>query len=112
MQLPGLRQIDDPAQADGQQVANIADPQGDAITRLAWTQTRPGGEIIGSVLPFIAVAVAGFALLAGLMILYMRRATEAIMAGETQLRHLALHDPVCGLPILYLPCCPVLSRPN
>jgi diguanylate cyclase len=28
----------------------------------------------------------------------MRRATEAIMAGETQLRHLALHDPVCGLP--------------
>ena len=32
------------------------------------------------------------------MILYMRRATEAIMAGETQLRHLALHDPVCGLP--------------
>ena len=53
---------------------------------------------MGSVLPFIAVAVAGFALLAGLMILYMRRATEAIMAGETQLRHLALHDPVCGLP--------------
>ena len=98
LQLPGLRQIDDPAQADGQQVANIADPQGDAITRLAWTQTRPGGEIMGSVLPFIAVAVAGFALLAGLMILYMRRATEAIMAGETQLRHLALHDPVCGLP--------------
>jgi len=36
------------------------------------------------------------------MILYMRRATEAIMAGETQLRHLALHDPVCGLPILFL----------
>jgi sensor domain CHASE-containing protein len=58
LQLPGLRQIDDPAQADGQQVANIADPQGDAITRLAWTQTRPGGEIMGSVLPFIAVAVA------------------------------------------------------
>jgi hypothetical protein len=58
LQLPGLRQIDDPAQADGQQVANIADPQGDAITRLAWRQTRSGGEIMGSVLPFIAVAVA------------------------------------------------------
>jgi diguanylate cyclase (GGDEF)-like protein len=96
--LPGLRLIDDPAQADGQQVANIADPNGEAVTRLAWTQTRPGGAILGSVLPFVAVAVAGFALLAGLMILYMRRATDAIMAGETQLRHLALHDPVCGLP--------------
>jgi diguanylate cyclase (GGDEF)-like protein len=98
LQLPGLRQIDDATQAGGQQVADIADPQGEPLVRLAWTQTRPGGEIVGRVLPFIAVAVAGFALLAGLMILYMRRATEAIVSGETQLRHLALHDPVCGLP--------------
>ena len=98
LQLPGLRQIDDAKQAGGQQEADIADPQGEPLVRLAWTQTRPGGEIVGRVLPFIAVAVAGFALLAGLMILYMRRATEAIVSGETQLRHLALHDPVCGLP--------------
>ena len=28
----------------------------------------------------------------------MRRTAEKIAAGETQLRHLALHDPVCGLP--------------
>jgi diguanylate cyclase (GGDEF)-like protein len=98
LQLPGLRQIDDPKQAGGQQVADIADLQGEPLVRLAWTQTRPGGQIVDRVLPFIAVAVAGFALLAGLMILYMRRATEAIVSGETQLRHLALHDPVCGLP--------------
>jgi diguanylate cyclase (GGDEF)-like protein len=98
LQLPGLRQIDDPKQAEGQQVADIADQQGEPLVRLAWTQTRPGGQIVDRVLPFIAVAVAGVALLAGLMILYMRRATEAIVSGETQLRHLALHDPVCGLP--------------
>src|SRR5262249_30604398 len=61
LQLPGLRQIDDANQADGQQVADITDPQGDTLVRLAWTQARPGGEIVGRVLPFIVIAVAGFA---------------------------------------------------
>ena len=44
------------------------------------------------------MALAGFALLVGLVMRYMRRTAEAIAAGESQLRHLALHDPVCGLP--------------
>jgi len=59
---------------------------------------RPSGQIVGYVLPFIALAIAGFAVLVGLMVRHMRRTEHAIAAGETQLRHLALHDPVCGLP--------------
>jgi diguanylate cyclase (GGDEF)-like protein len=53
---------------------------------------------VQSVIPFIAVALAGFAILAGLVLRYMRRTAETIAAGETRLRHLAMHDPLCGLP--------------
>jgi diguanylate cyclase len=76
----------------------LSDVHGDTVAELVWKPSRPGGQIAGSILPFIAVALGGFALLIGLMLRYMRRTAEEIRAGESQLRHLALHDPVCGLP--------------
>src|SRR5215472_14307026 len=51
-----------------------------------------------SVVPFVAVALAAFALLIVFIMRHMQRTTAAIAAGERQLRHLAMHDPVCGLP--------------
>ena len=74
------------------------DPRGHAIARFAWTPKQPGAEIVSSVVPFITVALAGFALLAAFVLRYMRRTAAAIAAGETRLRHLAMHDPLCGLP--------------
>jgi diguanylate cyclase len=97
LQLARLRQIDR-VPLRGQHGIEFADAQGNAIARFAWEPTRPGGKILGSVLPFIAVALGGFALLVGLVLRYMRRTAEEIRAGESQLRHLALHDPICGLP--------------
>jgi diguanylate cyclase (GGDEF)-like protein len=98
LQLPELREIDDPAQAGDAQVIAIADAAGGTLAHLTWKPTWPVGPIVWRVLPFIAVALTGFALLIGLTMRYMRRTAETIAAGETQLRHLALHDPVCGLP--------------
>ena len=98
LQMSGLHVIDGISDAGDLHTTAISDPQGDAITRLAWKSTQPGGQVAGSALPFIAVAIVGFAFLAGLVVRHTRRTTQAIAAGESQLRHLALHDPVCGLP--------------
>ncbi len=86
------------AQAANDRALDLADAQGAAVARFAWKPKRPGGAIVASVAPFIVLALAGFALLVVLGIRYMRRTAEEIATGERQLRHLALHDPVCGLP--------------
>jgi diguanylate cyclase len=98
LQLPGLRQLDDKASAGDTPVIALTDPQGSAVARFAWRPTRPGSQIVGRVLPFMVVALAGLVLLLGVIIYHMRRTALTITAGEAQLRHLALHDPVCGLP--------------
>ncbi|MGA2943225.1 MAG: EAL domain-containing protein, partial [Xanthobacteraceae bacterium] len=97
-QLTGLRLQGNQAPAADDHTIVLSDAHGDTVAELAWKPTRPGGQIASSILPFIAIALAGFGLLIGLMLRYMRRTAEEIRAGESQLRHLALHDPVCGLP--------------
>jgi diguanylate cyclase (GGDEF)-like protein len=99
-QMTGLHTVTDPTLglAAGEHAFVLADARGNTIADLAWKPTRPGAQIAGSILPFIAVALGGFVLLIGLMLRYMRRTAEEIRAGESQLRHIALHDPVCGLP--------------
>ena len=96
--LPNLRKIDDIPAAKHEHVYVAATGNGETIARFAWTPHRPGGEILGTVLPFIAIALAGFALLTGFALLYIRRTAATIAEGEDRLRHLALHDPLSGLP--------------
>src|SRR4029077_3314872 len=55
-------------------------------------------SIVGTVLPFMAIAFGGFAVLTALALRYIRRSAAKIAEGESRLRHLALHDPLSGLP--------------
>jgi diguanylate cyclase (GGDEF)-like protein len=98
LRLTHLRKVGPDEAPTTDYVYALADPRGLAIAHFAWTPKQPGAEIVSSVVPFVTVALAGFALLAAFVLRYMRRTAAAIAAGETRLRHLAMHDPLCGLP--------------
>ena len=98
LRLINLRRIADGPVPATDFTYDLISLNGTKIARFAWTPNQPGAEIVHSVVPFIAVALAGFALLAAFVLRYMRRTAVAISAGESRLRHLAMHDPLCGLP--------------
>ena len=98
LQLRDLRRVSEQDLTDKEFSLDLTNYRGEPIARYAWTPKQPGAEIVNSVIPYIAVALTGFALLAGFVLRYMRRTATAIAAGETRLRHLAMHDPLCGLP--------------
>ncbi len=95
--LPNLRTIAAEPVGKDDTVFVAASAGGEAVA-FAWTPNRPGSLIVKTVLPFIAFALAGLAVLVGLALRFIRRTAATIAEGEIRLRHLALHDPLSGLP--------------
>ena len=98
LRLVNLRKIDQCRVPQGDLNYDLTGPDGSVIARFAWTPKQPGAEIVHSVVPFIAVALPASRCSRPSCCGYMRRTAAAIAAGESRLRHLAMHDPLCGLP--------------
>jgi diguanylate cyclase (GGDEF)-like protein len=98
LRMKDLRAVGSKPVPAGDHVYDFTAPSGKLIARFAWTPNQPGAKIVHSVLPFITVALAGFALLAAFVLRYMRRTAAELASGESRLHHMAMHDPLCGLP--------------
>jgi diguanylate cyclase (GGDEF)-like protein len=98
VQLRHLRMLVGSKVDVGDHLHDVIGMDGRSIARFAWAPRRPGAEIVASVFPFITVAFFGFLLLAAFVWRQMRRTARTIDSTEKRLRHLAMHDPLCGLP--------------
>jgi diguanylate cyclase len=98
LQLQDLRLAADHGVNLPDQPFDLLDDHDQTLARFAWTPNQPGSRIMRSIIPFVAVVVAGFAVLGLFILRFMRRTAAALAAGENRLRHLAMHDPLCGLP--------------
>jgi diguanylate cyclase (GGDEF)-like protein len=98
LQTDGLHELGDRAPAADERVATFTDAQGAAIARIAFRPMLPAGGLVDGVLPFIGIALLGLVLLVFLSVRVVRRTNRALAEGDRKLRHLALHDPVSGLP--------------
>ncbi|TMJ33748.1 MAG: EAL domain-containing protein, partial [Alphaproteobacteria bacterium] len=98
LQLRNLRKHDLSAAEPGDHLFSLTSRQGNLLALFAWIPAQPGAEMVRRVIPFIGLAVAASVLLGALILGHMRSTAATICAAETRLRHLALHDPLCGLP--------------
>ena len=83
LQLQDLRMVTSRDKLDDYNSYEFVDDHGRSVARFAWLPQKPGAEIIESLFPFIGIALSGFALLAGLVLRYMRHTAATIEAGET-----------------------------
>jgi diguanylate cyclase len=98
LQLENLRIVNAGEASAGDYEFNLSDHNGQSVVRFAWAPQRPGAAVLDGVTPFIAITVAGFALLIAVVLRFMHRTTVEITQAQNSLRHIAMHDSLSGLP--------------
>jgi diguanylate cyclase (GGDEF)-like protein len=76
----------------------VLDGQGMLKATLVWRPVRPGDQVLERVLPSIVIALLAIGLFSAFMFAHVRFVTTDLVNREARATHLALHDPLSGLP--------------
>ncbi len=98
LELPILRLAKPGDVVGDDHVLRLVGGGNEPVASILWKPKRLGAEVIRNVLPFIVIALGEFLILAGFVLRYMDKSTRALAERGEQMRHLALHDPMSGLP--------------
>ncbi|HWV20127.1 MAG TPA: bifunctional diguanylate cyclase/phosphodiesterase [Devosia sp.] len=75
----------------------ITDRQGDVLTYLAWTPTKPAQALLGEAAPALAAMLLMVGLALGALLFWLRRTSLTMEASRAHATYFALHDPLTGL---------------
>ncbi|WP_293862674.1 EAL domain-containing protein [uncultured Alsobacter sp.] len=76
----------------------VLDGQSMMRATLVWRPVRPGDQVLERVLPSIVIALLAIGLFSAFMFAHVRFVTTDLVNREARATHLALHDPLSGLP--------------
>ncbi|MCV0397167.1 MAG: EAL domain-containing protein [Rhizobiaceae bacterium] len=96
--LDGLRFTWTDDHAPHEAVSPLVDSTGDALGYYVWSPYRPGSVVFGHVWPVLTgMFVIGMGALSGLL-LVLRSRSLSLNRTQAEIRHLATHDILTGLP--------------
>ncbi|WP_201026313.1 putative bifunctional diguanylate cyclase/phosphodiesterase [Paramesorhizobium deserti] len=71
---------------------------GRTIGYFIWEPYRPGSSVLASILPILAALLVTILIIIAVLIAILHRRSAKLQISEARLHHLALHDPLTGLP--------------
>ncbi|KRA97813.1 hypothetical protein ASD83_12070 [Devosia sp. Root685] len=92
--IANLRRVSHPTSAGWVPVTNH---DGDILTYLVWTPSKPAQALLGEVAPALAVMLLMVGLAMAALLLWLRRTSLTMEASRAHATYFALHDPLTGL---------------
>lgn len=75
----------------------VRNRQGDILTYLAWTPSKPAQALLGEAAPALALLLLMVGLAMAALLMWLRRASLSMEASRAHATYFALHDPLTGL---------------
>jgi hypothetical protein len=75
----------------------IINQEGDILTYLAWTPSKPAQALLGEAAPALATMLLMVGIAMAALLVWLRRTSLTMEASRAHATYFALHDPLTGL---------------